>query len=153
MSLVVRALVIYVFLLLIMRASGKRQFAQLSSFDVVLLLIIAEAVQQALLGDEDFSLTAAVILVVTLVGIDIVLSVVKRYWRTLDTVLEGTPVLLLDNGKLIERNLKQERIDEADILTAARETQGLERLDQIRYAVLESHGKISIIPADAPKAT
>ena len=152
MSLVVRAVVVYVFLLLIMRVSGKRQFSELSAFDVVLLLIISEAVQQALLGDEDFSLTAAAVLVVTLVALDIALSLIKSHWPKANNVLEGTPVLLVDNGRLIEPNMKHERVAESDILNAARQTQGLERLDQIKYAVLETHGHISIIPAEGARA-
>jgi uncharacterized membrane protein YcaP (DUF421 family) len=148
MSLVIRALLVYVLLLVIMRASGKRQFSELSAFDVVLLLIIAEATQQALLGDEDLSLTAAAVIVSTLVAFDIVLSVVKHRWPKADAALEGTPVLLVDHGKLLEKNMTHERVAESDILNAARQTQGLERLDQIKYAVLETHGHISIIPAE-----
>jgi uncharacterized membrane protein YcaP (DUF421 family) len=146
MSLVIRAVIVYAFLMLLMRVSGKRQFARLTPFDLVLLLIIAEAVQQALLGSDDFSLTTALILVTTLVSVDIGLSLLKQYSGKADLVLEGAPVVLLDDGKLITEHMRKERVDEADILTAARENFGIEKLDDVRYAILERTGTISIIP-------
>jgi uncharacterized membrane protein YcaP (DUF421 family) len=146
MGLVVRAIAIYVILMVLMRASGKRQFSKLTAFDIVLLLVISEAVQQALLGDDDFSLTAGAILVVTLVSLDILMSHVKQWWTKADLVLEGAPVLLLDDGELIDKAMARERVDESDILAAARETFGIESLDEIRYAILERTGAISIIP-------
>lgn len=146
MDLVVRAAAIYIFLVVIMRASGKRQFSQMTTFDFVLLLIISEAVQQALLGSDDFSLTAAVVLVTTLASIDIALSFVKQQSRRADLVLEGTPLLLLDNGQLLTENMKRERVDDGDILESARSNFGIEKLDEIRYAVLETNGSISIVP-------
>jgi uncharacterized membrane protein YcaP (DUF421 family) len=78
MELIIRGAVMYAFLFAILRISGNRQFSGLTSFDVVLLLIISEATQQGLLGNDDFSLTAAFILVMTLVGIDIAMSLVKQ---------------------------------------------------------------------------
>ena len=152
MSLVIRAALIYFILMLLMRVSGKRQFSELTAFDAILLLIISEAIQQALLGQDDFSLTAGIILVVTLVSIDIALSLVKQWWPKADLVLEGAPVVLLDNGDLIKVHMTRERVDEADILESARSSFGLERLDQIRYAILEKTGSISIIPVNNPNA-
>ena len=146
MDLVIRAVLVYAFLMFVMRASGKRQFSQMTSFDLILLLIISEAVQQALLGSQDFSLTAAVVVVTTLVSIDIVLSFVKQWSKRADIVLEGSPLLLLDDGKLLTENMKHERVDDGDILESARATHGIERLNQIRYAVLETNGSISIVP-------
>lgn len=146
MELIIRAAVTYAFILVILRVSGKRQFSQISTFDFVLLLIVSEAIAQGMIGGADYSLTAAVILVSTLVAIDIALSFVKRWLRPLDDVLEGVPVLLLENGQPISANLSAERVDEGDILEAARGSFGIERLEQIRYAVLEKNGSISIIP-------
>ena len=146
MDLVVRAMVVYVVLLVLMRISGNRQFSELTAFDAVLLIIISEATQQALIGDDDFSLTAAFIVIVTLLGADIVLSLIKQWSDKAETVIEGVPVLLVDDGKLIQQNLDQERVDEEDILAAARQSQGLESLDQVKYAVLERDGVISIVP-------
>lgn len=146
MDLVIRAAVIYLVLFILLRASGNRQFSELTAFDAVLLLIVAEAVQQALIGDEDFSLTAAGVVVVTFIALDIVLSLIKQASRTADMVIEGVPVLLVDNGELVKQNLKQERVDEDDILAAARVQMGLESLDQVKYAVLERDGSIGVIP-------
>jgi uncharacterized membrane protein YcaP (DUF421 family) len=145
MESVLRAVAIYLFLLLIMRISGKRSFSEITTFDFVLLLVIGEATQQALLG-EDFSLTNAFAVIVTLVVIDIGLSLWKQRSPRLALALESQPLVLVADGKLLEERMNEVRVDADDILAAARMTQGLERLDQIKYAVLERNGGISIIP-------
>lgn len=145
MDSVVRALVIYAVLLLIFRISGKRSLSQITTFDFVLLLVIGEATQQALLGD-DFSLTNAFIVIVTLVGVDIGLSLLKQRSPTLELLLDDTPLIIVENGRPLKERMDKARIDESDVLTAARELQGLERMDQIKYAVLERSGGVSIIP-------
>lgn len=146
MELVIRAAVIYVFVLAVMRISGKRQFSQLTSFDFVLLLIISEAVSQGIYGSADYSLTAVFILVITLVAIDVLLSQVKHRVSWLDDVVESKPTQLVEDGRLLERHLMMEHIDEHDILSAARKTFGIESLREVRHAVLETDGSISIIP-------
>jgi uncharacterized membrane protein YcaP (DUF421 family) len=146
-DLVIRGLVIYGVLLLLMRASGNRQFSELTAFDAVLIIIISETTQQALIGGEDFSLTTAVVLISTLVGIDVLISLVKQKSKRADLVLEGVPVLLVEKGQLLRNNMKQERVDENDILEAARSSHGIERMNQIKYAILERNGNISVIPA------
>lgn len=140
-----RALTVYFFLLLIFRISGKRTFAQITPFDLVLLLIVGEATQQGLIGD-DFSVTQAMLLIVSLVGIDIGLSYIQRYLPALDRAVEGRPVILLKDGDVMEDRIKTARVDEADILEAGRKIHGIERLEQMKYAVLERDGSISIIP-------
>jgi len=145
MESVLRAVAIYLFLLLIMRISEKRSFSEITTFDFVLLLVIGEATQQALLG-EDFSLTNAFAVIVTLVVIDIGLSLWKQRSPRLALALESQPLVLVADGKLLEERMNEVRVDADDILAAARMTQGLERLDQIKYAVLERNGGISIIP-------
>lgn len=150
MDSVIRAIVIYAVLLLIFRIAGKRSLAQISTFDFVLLLIISEAIQQALLGN-DSSMTNALLVVVTLVGLDIGLSLIKQRSQQLEKVVDGMPVVLLADGKPIKERMDKERVDESDILVAARSIQGLERLDQIKYAVLEQSGGISIIPKEAKR--
>jgi uncharacterized membrane protein YcaP (DUF421 family) len=152
MDLVVRAGIIYIFLFVIMRISGNRQFSGLTSFDVVLLLIISEATQQGLLGNDDSSLTAALVLISTFVGIDIFLSLVKQWSKKVDTVMEGVPVLLFDSGEFLRENMRRERVDEDDIRVAARSVHGLESLEGVKYAVLERSGSISIIPHENPFA-
>lgn len=145
METVIRGAVIYVVLLIIVRLSGRRTLAQMTAFDLVLVLICAETTQQALLAD-DFSITNAVILIVTLFTLDIGLSYVKEHWQLAEKVLDGVPTILVTEGKADERALKRSRIDVDDIMQAAREKQGLERLDQIKFAVLEAGGDITIVP-------
>jgi uncharacterized membrane protein YcaP (DUF421 family) len=145
MESVVRAALVYLFLLLLLRLTGKRTLAQITSFDFVLLLIISEAVQQALIG-EDNSMTNAAIVVTTLVGLNIVMSWLKQRYVWIDRLLDDIPLLIVADGKPLKDRMDKARVNEDDVLDAARETQGLERLDQIRHAILERNGKISIIP-------
>ncbi|HYF62908.1 MAG TPA: YetF domain-containing protein [Herpetosiphonaceae bacterium] len=145
MESVLRSMAMYAILMVVFRLSGKRTLAQITTFDFVLLLIIGEATQQALLGD-DFSLANATLVIVTLLVIDIGLSLAKERWPFMDKLLDGVPLIIVEDGKLHRDRMRHSRVDENDILTAARETQGLERLDQIKYAVLERNGGISIIP-------
>jgi uncharacterized membrane protein YcaP (DUF421 family) len=146
MESVLRASAIFVFLLLVFRVTGKRSLAQITTFDFVLLLIIGEATQQALLGD-DFSVMNAWIVIATLMGLDLLLSQLKHRFPGLDPVIDSVPLVVVADGKLIEERAGHERVDLEDVLAAAREKHGLERLEQIKYAVLERSGGISIIPA------
>jgi len=145
MESVIRALVVYFMLLVVFRISGNRSIAQLTTFDFVLLLIISESIQQAMITD-DYSVANAFILVVTLVGLDIMMSLWKQRSKLAEKVLDGIPVLVIENGKLHEDRMEKERVDEADILASARETHGLERLDQIKHAIVEVNGGISVVP-------
>lgn len=145
MDAVIRGAAVYLILLVIFRLAGRRTLAQMSSFDFVLLLIISEAAQNAMVGD-DFSITNGMLVVVTLVGLDILLSHVKRWSPSIETWLDGRPTIIVDRGVPDRRVMSRARIDEADVLTAAREKHGLERMDQIKYAVLETSGSLSIIP-------
>lgn len=145
MAAVLRSIVIYLLLLVVFRISGKRSLSQITTFDFVLLLVIGEATQQALLG-EDFSLTNAFLVIVTLVAVDIFISLLKQRSKTFEKLIDSAPLVLIENGKLLKDRMDKARVDEADILAKARELQGLERLDQIKYAVLERSGGITIIP-------
>jgi len=152
MHAVIRGLVVYLVLLLIFRLSGKRSLAQVTTFDLVLTLIISECVQQALIADDQ-SMTQGLLLVLTLVGVDILLSVLKQRSPALQRVLEGLPLVIVENGKLRQSHMERERIDEADILQAARLHQGLRALDQIDHAVVEASGGISVIPTVEARRT
>ena len=145
MESIIRAAVVYVVLLLLFRISGKRSLAEVTSFDLVLLLIISEATQQAMI-DNDNSMTNSLLLVATLIGMNILLSVVTKRWKTFDKLVEDVPLVILRNGEPIRERMRKERIDENDIKEAARETQGLERLDPIKFAILERAGHITIVP-------
>ena len=144
MDAVLRGIAVYAFLVIIFRISGQRSLGQVTTFDFVLLLIIAETTQQALLG-EDFSVTGAFLLIITLVALDIGLSLLKQRSPRLDRLLEGLPLVIVEDGKPLAERMAKARVDEDDVLAAARELQGLERMEQIKYAVLERSGGISII--------
>ncbi len=147
MDAVLRALAVYLFLVVVFRISGKRTLAEVTTFDFVLLLIISEATQQALLGD-DFSVTMAFLVITTLIGLDIFFSLVQRRFKRVDRLMSGLPLVLVDNGKLLDERMKKVRVDEAEILHSARHLHGLERMDQVKYAVLETSGGISIVPRE-----
>lgn len=146
MDLVLRAAAIYLILLIAVRLSGRRTLSELTTFDFILVMVISEAVQQGLIG-EDYSITTAAILVTTLVFIDVVLSFAKARFEWVAKIVDGVPTVLVENGKPLRERMKKARVSEDDILASARELQGLERMEQIRFAVLEAGGRITIIPA------
>lgn len=147
MDAVLRALSIYIILMIVFRLSGKRTLSEVTTFDFVLLLIIGEATQQALLGN-DYSIMNASIVIITLLTIEIILSLVSNKSKSIDRWLNGAPLIIVENGKPMKDRMEKERIEESDVMEAARQLQGLERLDQIKYAVLEKSGGITIIPYD-----
>jgi uncharacterized membrane protein YcaP (DUF421 family) len=151
MELVIRGIAVYLFLLLVFRVAGKRSLHSVTTFDFVLLLIIAETTQQALVG-EDRSVTGAFLLIAVLVGIDILLSLIKRWSHRFDRLIEGQPLVILRDGVPLRSRMHVERVDDDDILSAARETRGIERFEDIKRAVLERNGAISIIPRDGTES-
>jgi len=150
MELVLRSMAVYFSLLLLVRLTGQRTLSELSTFDFILLLIVSEAVQNALVND-DHSVTSGLLVVLTLVLMDLGLSILKSRRPKVEDIAEGVPVVLVDHGKLLHERLKQTLVTEDDILQSARVSQGLERIEQIKYAVLETSGGISIIPASRPE--
>lgn len=136
---------IYLVLLIVFRLTGKRTLAQVTTFDFVILLIISEATQQALLG-EDFSLVHAALVIVTLVLLQRGSDFLAWKSKPFERVTSGVPSLLVSDGAVLKEALDLNRLDESDIMEVARDKQGLERLDQVKWAVLESSGEISIVP-------
>lgn len=145
MDTVLRGLIVYAVLLVIFRIAGRRTMGSMTTFDLVLTLIISETVQEALI-DDDNSMTAAFILIATLVGADIVVSVVKYRHKLVSKLVDSTPVLLVENGVVHEERLTKERVTIDEVMEAARCAHGLERLAQIKHAILETGGQISIVP-------
>ena len=145
MESVLRGAAVYLFLVLLFRISGKRTLAHITTFDFVLLLIIGESTQQALLGD-DFSVTNAFLVVITLVLMSLGFDLLKRLFPTVDRFLEDLPLVIVENGKPLRKRMAMVNVDLEDILEAARENQGVGQLSEIAYAVLERNGDISIIP-------
>lgn len=150
MESVLRPFAIYLFLLLIFRLAGKRTMAETTPFDLVLLLIISEVTQQAMSG-EDYSLINAAVLITTLVATDLAIGALKRRSPAASRVLEGLPVIVVQDGRLLTDRLPGSRLDREEILEAVRE-KGYESLDDVKYAVLEPSGEISIVPIEARRA-
>ena len=145
METVLRAIAIYLFLLLVFRISGKRTLSQMHPFDMVLLLIIGDSVSQGLMGD-DFSITTALLLVTTLVLMELLLSFIKQKSKLADRWLDDEPMIVVEDGKPLLDRMKRARVDTSEVLEAARILHGLENMQQVKYAVLERDGSISIIP-------
>ena len=145
MDAIVRGLAVYLFLLILFRIAGRRTLGSITNFDFVLLLIISEATQNAMIGN-DYSVTNGFLVILTLVGLDIVLSYMKQRFPAMERYLDGLPLILVDQGRPLKELMHQARVDEQHILAAAREKHGLERMDQIKYAILETNGMISIVP-------
>ena len=147
MDTVLRSTAVYLFLLVIFRISGKRSLSQITTFDFILLLIISEATQQALVGN-DFSFTNAAVVIVSLVVLDNAFSWMEGRSTAFSRVVGSLPVVVVENGKLLEDRAKQEGVTLTEILAQGREKHGLERLEQFKYAILERHGGISVVPAE-----
>ncbi|HKQ48676.1 MAG TPA: YetF domain-containing protein [Phycisphaerae bacterium] len=144
MDSVLNALAMYLFLVVLMRLSGRRTLGEMTTFDFVLMLVVGEATQQALLND-DRSMTNSWIVIATLIGLDVAMSLLKSRYTRAAAILEGLPTVLIRDGRILRDRMKRCRVDEAEILQAARAFRGLERLDQIKHAVLEPDGGVSII--------
>lgn len=149
MEQILRTTAVFFFIWLVFRVSGKRTFSETTPFDFLILLIISECTQQALVG-KDHSIMSAMLSVATFVALDILLSLAKLHWPAMDKVFDNVPVIIFENGRLHRDRMARERIDETEILAAAREQHGLERMDQIKYVVLEQSGGLSVMPK--PKA-
>jgi len=146
MDSVIKAAVVYFALWAIIRISGRRTLGEMSAFDLVLFMIIGGSTQRAITG-QDYSLTNALLLVATFIVIDIALSLVELKSPFMRRVFNGMPMILVENGTVMTARLRRARITEENILESARKLHGLERIDQIKFAILEATGVITIVPA------
>ena len=145
MDAVLRAAAMYLVLMVLFKIAGRRSLNDLTTFDFILLLIIGEATQQALLGD-DFSVTNSVLIIATLIAIDVGFSQAKQRSTRLARFLDGGPTIIVENGQPLTARMKEARITEADIMEAARSGQGIIEMKSIRFAIIERNGTISITP-------
>ena len=145
MDSVLRGLAVYFGLLIIFRLAGRRSLAQMTPFDLVLALIISETLQQAMVGNDQ-SVVNALILVLTLVGSATLMSILKIKSTRIERLVDGLPVLAIENGKLHEDRMGMMRVDPDDIMAAARELQAIEKLEDIQHVIVENSGKITVIP-------
>ncbi len=147
MDLVLRALVLFGGVYVLLRAIGRRELAQMEPIDFVLLIVLGDAIQQGLTQD-DYSVTGSLVTIFSIAAIQTALGYMSFRSRRLRTILEGEPVVLIKNGRTIKRNLKRARIAPEELAEEARQSQ-LASLNDVAWAVLETSGKISIIPKRA----
>jgi uncharacterized membrane protein YcaP (DUF421 family) len=143
MDIVFRAFVVFVFLLFLMRIVGRRELSSLEPFDLVLLIVIGDLVQQAV-TQSDHSLTGALLSAGTFGVLVVAVSYLSFRFRRLRPVIEGEPMIVMQDGKPIERNLRRERITLEELAAAARRQQ-IASLADVQWAVLETSGQINFI--------
>jgi uncharacterized membrane protein YcaP (DUF421 family) len=143
MDIVLRATALFAFILLLTRLMGRRELSSFAPFDIVLLIVLGDAIQQGLTQD-DYSVTGALIAVTTLMLLQRTTSFLTWRFGFVRKLLEGEPVVIIQDGRVIERNLRRERLTSAEILEQARTNQ-ITSLDDIRWGVLEPNGTISFI--------
>ena len=145
MDLFFRALFLFGFIFFLTRVVGKRELSSMEPFDLILLIVLGDAVQQGLTQD-DYSVTGALIVISVIALMQVFVSYLGfRFDKTLGPILEGEPLILVHEGKVLEENLKRERLTVDEVAEAGRQ-QNLASIDQIRFAVLETDGQITVIP-------
>ena len=144
MDLVFRAAAAYAFVLAITRLVGRRELSSLEPFDLILLVVTGDLIQQGI-TQSDYSVTGALIVISVMALMTVASSYLSFRFLPARRVFEGEPIVLIDNGRPIERNLRRERIRTEELEEKAR-LQQVESLDDVRLAVLETNGDVSIIP-------
>jgi uncharacterized membrane protein YcaP (DUF421 family) len=145
-EVVVRTTVIYFGLLLGMRVAGKREVGQMKPFDLVTLLIISNAVQNAMVG-PDTSLVGGVVAALVILALNYLVGVLRHRYALAGRIFEGSPSLIVYDGQFVTDHMQREHLSESDVLQAMRE-HGVEDLCEVKSAVLEVDGSISIIPKE-----
>jgi uncharacterized membrane protein YcaP (DUF421 family) len=144
MDLVVRAIIGFIFVLFLTRVIGRRELSSLEPFDLIMLVMIGDLVQQGI-TQNDFSVVGLILVGGTIGVLTVVVSYVSFRFPRLRPVLDGEPVIVVEDGKPIERNLARNRITLEELAAAARQ-QNISSIDTVRWAVLETSGAISFIP-------
>jgi uncharacterized membrane protein YcaP (DUF421 family) len=150
-EVVLRTAIVYLFLVAVLRLSGKRQVGQMSVLELVVILVISDAVQNSMVGDN-LTLWGGLVAVVTLLTLDLAIKTLARRSRSLRTAIEGEPRLLVRDGRLLERAIETEGLEVGEVRAAIR-SHGLAGVEDVRFAVLETDGSISVIPRDEDKRT
>jgi uncharacterized membrane protein YcaP (DUF421 family) len=145
-DLVIRTTVVFLLILVLTRAVGRRELGSLEPFDLILLVVIGDLVQQGV-TQSDYSISGTVIVISTLGVLTVVTSYLSFRLRPLRMVLEGEPTVLVVDGKILEGNLRRERLTLDEVAAEARQQQ-VATLDDVRWAILETSGKISFIPKE-----
>lgn len=140
---VLRALLVYGFLLLLLRLTGKRQVGQLAPFDLVLLLVLSNAVQNSM-NAGDNTVSAGFILVLTLLAVNGLVGWLTYRSKKVELIFEGKPMLLVHNGEVDQKIMGSERITHHELMAAIRQV-GLTEVSEVRVAILENNGRINVI--------
>ena len=143
MDLVLRAIVVFFFVLILTRVIGRRELSQLAPFDLILLIILGDALQQGLTQD-DYSVTGAILIVGTFAILQVFMSWAGYRFPPLRPILEGEPLIVVEDGKAIEKNLRRERLTLEEVMESARMHE-IGSLDEVKWAVLERNGELSFI--------
>ena len=146
MDLVIRTAVIFVVILVMTRAVGRRELSSMEPFDLILLVVIGDLVQQGV-TQSDYSLTGAVTVISTMAILSLSTAYLSFRFKRLRPLLEGDPVLVISDGRVLERNLHRQRMTVEELAAEAR-LQSIGSLADVRYAVLESNGRVSFLKAD-----
>ena len=147
MDLILRATIVFFAILIVTRAVGRRELGSLEPFDLILLIVIGDMVQQGI-TQSDYSVTGALLVICTLALLTVATSYVSFRFRPLRPILEGEPLVLVEDGEIVERNLRRERITREELASEARQQQ-IASFEDIRFAVLETNGHISFIPTES----
>lgn len=145
-EVVLRTAIVYLFVVTALRLSGKREVGQMSVLELVVILVISDAVQNSMVGDNT-SVWGGLVAVATLLALDFGLKALTRRSRSLREAVEGEPRLLARDGRLLEKAIREEGLEVEEVRAAIR-SHGLARIEDVRIAVLETDGSISVIPRD-----
>jgi uncharacterized membrane protein YcaP (DUF421 family) len=143
MDIVLRAIALYVFVVFVMRVLGRRELSTLTAVDLVLLIVLGDAIQQGLTQD-DYSVTGAVIAVSTIAVVQVASSYLTFRSKRVRRVIDGEPIVVIQDGKVVARNLRRERLTEDDVAEEMR-MQQIASFDDVRWAILETNGQISFV--------
>jgi uncharacterized membrane protein YcaP (DUF421 family) len=150
-EVILRTTLVYLGLLLAMRVAGKREVGQMKPFDLVTLLIISNAVQNAMVG-QDSSVVGGLMAAAVILVLNFTIGRVRRRYLLAQQVFEGSPTLIVHDGRFVTDHLRREQLSEEDVLQAMRE-HGVDDVQQVKSAVLEVDGSISIIPKESTQVT
>jgi uncharacterized membrane protein YcaP (DUF421 family) len=147
---VLRSAAVFVFLWFLMRIIGKKELAEISAFELVLLVVIGDLVQQGV-TQEDMSVTGAILATGTIALLVVAMSYAGFRWKRADRVVEGIPVVIVSDGRMVAESVRVERLTEDEVVSAARE-QGIGDIADVRFGVLEPDGKFSFVRFDREHA-
>ena len=150
MEIVLRSAAVFVFLWFLTRVIGKKELAEISAFELVLLVVIGDLVQQGV-TQEDMSVTGAILATGTIALLVVTMSYVGFRWDRAERVVEGVPVVVVSDGRMLPESMRLERLTEDEVLSEARE-QGIADIAHVQFAVLEPDGKFSFVRYDEAAA-